>query len=106
MSVAASRVLLGLHYLSDVLAGIVIGCAVGIAAFSVLGRVYNSRMSEYSHVAERCLCRLLSGTLRHGERKKLPSGEASNDAVPLNGTVLDSEQLKQIFGSDFDNGTP
>lgn len=37
MSIAASRVLLGLHYLSDVLAGIVIGCVVGLAAFSVLG---------------------------------------------------------------------
>ena len=49
MSIAASRVLLGLHYLSDVLAGIVIGCLVGLAAFSCWGRVYsdpvyNSRM--------------------------------------------------------------
>jgi undecaprenyl-diphosphatase len=33
ISVACSRVLLGLHYLSDVLAGILIGCTVGIAAF-------------------------------------------------------------------------
>jgi len=33
MSVASSRVLLGLHYLSDVLAGIVIGCMIGVAAF-------------------------------------------------------------------------
>lgn len=33
MSVAASRVLLGLHFLSDVLAGIVIGSALGIAGF-------------------------------------------------------------------------
>ena len=37
MSIAASRVLLGLHYLSDVLAGILIGCAVGLTAFSLLG---------------------------------------------------------------------
>jgi hypothetical protein len=36
--------------------------------------------------------------------KKLPSGEASNDTVLVNGTALDSEQLKQIFGSDFENG--
>jgi hypothetical protein len=36
--------------------------------------------------------------------KKLPSGEASNDTVLVNGTALDSDQLKQIFGSDFDNG--
>lgn len=36
--------------------------------------------------------------------KKLPSGEASNDTVQVTGTALDSEQLKQIFGSDFDNG--
>jgi undecaprenyl-diphosphatase len=37
MSVASSRVLLGLHYLSDVVAGILIGCTVGIAAFLLLG---------------------------------------------------------------------
>lgn len=36
--------------------------------------------------------------------KKLPSGEMSNDGVRVEGSVLDSEQLKQIFGSDFDNG--
>jgi undecaprenyl-diphosphatase len=35
-SIAASRLLLGLHYLSDVVAGIAIGCAVGLTAFSVL----------------------------------------------------------------------
>lgn len=33
-SVAASRVILGLHYLSDVLAGMLIGSAIGIAAFA------------------------------------------------------------------------
>jgi undecaprenyl-diphosphatase len=33
VSVAASRVILGLHYISDVLAGILIGTAVGVAAF-------------------------------------------------------------------------
>jgi undecaprenyl-diphosphatase len=33
VSVAASRVILGLHYLSDVLVGIVIGAAIGVAAF-------------------------------------------------------------------------
>ncbi|HVW86439.1 MAG TPA: phosphatase PAP2 family protein [Bryobacteraceae bacterium] len=37
VSVASSRVLLGLHYLSDVLAGILIGCLIGVAAFLVLG---------------------------------------------------------------------
>jgi len=36
LSIAASRILLGLHYLSDVLAGILIGCAVGVAAWSLL----------------------------------------------------------------------
>lgn len=35
MSIAASRVLLGLHYLSDVLAGILIGCALGLASYSL-----------------------------------------------------------------------
>jgi undecaprenyl-diphosphatase len=33
ISVASSRVILGLHYLSDVLAGIAIGSAIGVAAF-------------------------------------------------------------------------
>jgi undecaprenyl-diphosphatase len=33
LSVAASRVILGLHYLSDVLAGIVLGTLIGLAAF-------------------------------------------------------------------------
>jgi undecaprenyl-diphosphatase len=33
LSVAASRVILGLHYLSDVLVGILIGTAIGVAAF-------------------------------------------------------------------------
>lgn len=32
-SVAASRVILGLHYMSDVIAGILIGVATGMAAF-------------------------------------------------------------------------
>jgi undecaprenyl-diphosphatase len=35
LSVAASRVILGLHYLSDVLAGILIGTAIGVAAFEL-----------------------------------------------------------------------
>jgi len=38
LSVAASRVLLGLHYLSDVLAGMVIGTAIGLAAFHWAGQ--------------------------------------------------------------------
>jgi undecaprenyl-diphosphatase len=33
LSVAASRVILGLHYLSDVLVGILIGTAIGVVAF-------------------------------------------------------------------------
>ncbi len=33
MSVAASRVVLGLHYFSDVLAGILIGCTIGLICF-------------------------------------------------------------------------
>jgi undecaprenyl-diphosphatase len=36
MSVAASRILLGLHFLSDVIAGIAIGCLLGLAAFSLV----------------------------------------------------------------------
>jgi len=33
LSVGASRVILGLHYLSDVVAGILIGAVIGVAAF-------------------------------------------------------------------------
>jgi membrane-associated phospholipid phosphatase len=33
VSVATSRVIPGLHYISDVLAGILIGTAAGVAAF-------------------------------------------------------------------------
>jgi len=39
LSVASSRLLLGLHYLSDVLAGIVIGTGIGYAAFVLSGGV-------------------------------------------------------------------
>jgi undecaprenyl-diphosphatase len=38
MSVAASRILLGLHYLSDVIAGIAIGCGLGLGAALVVVR--------------------------------------------------------------------
>lgn len=34
LSVAASRVILGLHYLSDVVAGMVIGLTIGVCAFT------------------------------------------------------------------------
>lgn len=37
LSVAASRIVLGLHYLSDVLAGTVIGSLIGYLAFNLLG---------------------------------------------------------------------
>jgi hypothetical protein len=47
---------------------------------------------------------LMSGTAAMAKEKKLPSGEATNDVVAIAATALDSEQLKQIFGSDFDNG--
>jgi|SRR6185312_1230217 len=36
LSVAASRVILGLHYLSDVLVGVAIGTAIGVLVFHVL----------------------------------------------------------------------
>ncbi|HVW86438.1 MAG TPA: hypothetical protein VHB50_17250 [Bryobacteraceae bacterium] len=36
--------------------------------------------------------------------KKLPSGDAANETVDAAVTALDSDELKQIFGTDFDNG--
>ncbi|NDJ14795.1 MAG: hypothetical protein EBY17_26990, partial [Acidobacteriia bacterium] len=44
---------------------------------------------------------VLGGLLALAGEKKLPSGEASNEAVGLQATVLDDEQLQQIFSSDF-----
>jgi hypothetical protein len=35
--------------------------------------------------------------------KRLPAGEASNDTVKVAATCLDAEQLKETFGTDFDN---
>jgi hypothetical protein len=35
--------------------------------------------------------------------KKLPSGEASNEAVAVTATALNADELQQIFGSNFDN---
>ncbi len=39
LSVAASRVILGLHYVSDVVAGIAIGIAIGVGAFAWAGSI-------------------------------------------------------------------
>jgi len=35
--------------------------------------------------------------------KKLPSGEAANDVVSVQASVLDDEHLQQIFSSDFNH---
>ncbi|MGD1070809.1 MAG: phosphatase PAP2 family protein [Bryobacteraceae bacterium] len=37
LSIASSRIVLGLHYLSDVLAGMLIGCTIGVASISWFG---------------------------------------------------------------------
>jgi hypothetical protein len=42
-------------------------------------------------------------TLAFGKEKKLPSGDAVNEAASVNATCLDADELKQIFGTDFDN---
>ena len=51
-------------------------------------------------------CVLSPGTFSHStaqaKEKKLPSGEAANELVNVSATVMDSDQLKEIFGSDFD----
>src|SRR6266702_2913934 len=35
--------------------------------------------------------------------RKLPSGEASNEAVAVIATALNDDEMQQIFGSDFDH---
>jgi hypothetical protein len=42
-------------------------------------------------------------SLAWSKDKKLPSGDAMNEAVGVNASVLDADELKQIFGTDFDN---
>jgi hypothetical protein len=37
------------------------------------------------------------------KEKKLPSGEAGNEVVHVEATCLDAAQLKDTFGTDFDN---
>jgi hypothetical protein len=37
------------------------------------------------------------------KEKRLPSGDAANEAVRVEATCLDSAQLKETFGTDFDN---
>ncbi|MDP9171328.1 MAG: hypothetical protein M3N54_11975 [Acidobacteriota bacterium] len=46
---------------------------------------------------------ILFCALLQGKEKKLPSGDAADERVSLTASVLDSAELKQIFGSDFDN---
>lgn len=94
-----------MHYLSDVLAGIVIGCALGVTSFSLLEPVYNSRMGANIRILSVFVAfSLTPGAITLAKEKRLPSGEAGNDVVAITATALDSEQLKQIFNSDFDNG--
>ena len=45
---------------------------------------------------------LLAVLSAYGGEKKLPAGEASADTVLIEASCLDSEHLKDIFGTDFD----
>ncbi len=49
------------------------------------------------------LCLLLVAGAASARDKRLPAGDAANDLVAVNATVIDANELKQIFGSDFDN---
>ncbi len=42
MSIAASRIMLGLHYLTDVLAAIALGCAIGMSIFLAIPPLLNA----------------------------------------------------------------
>ncbi len=44
---------------------------------------------------------LLFCALSSAKDRKLPTGQASNDVVLLEASVLDSDAITQIFGSDF-----
>ena len=55
-------------------------------------------------IAAALLFTLTGGTAGGAAKdKKLPSGEASNDAVSIEATYFDAAQLKDTFGTDFDN---
>jgi len=64
--------------------------------------VYNSGMLRFTATMV-LLCALAGDFPAKAREKKLPSGDASDDRVSLTASALDSAELKQIFGSDFDN---
>jgi hypothetical protein len=49
------------------------------------------------------LTALLLSAAAAARDRKLPSGEASNEAVAVTATALNADEMQQIFGSDFDN---
>jgi hypothetical protein len=48
------------------------------------------------------ICPVLIGPATAGE-KKAPQGHAEDDGVAITATVVSAEQVKQMFGTDFDN---
>jgi len=46
---------------------------------------------------------LLLSALAWSRDRKLPGGEAANEVVEVAATALDADQLRQTFGTDFDN---
>jgi hypothetical protein len=48
------------------------------------------------------ICPVLIGPVTAGE-KKAPQGHAEDDGVAITATVVSPEQIKQMFGTDFDN---
>jgi hypothetical protein len=50
-----------------------------------------------------CAAALLLGGRASAGEKRLPMGEAGNETVHIEATYYDSAQLKETFGTDFDN---
>ncbi len=93
LSVAASRVILGLHYLSDVVAGMLIGILIGMAAFEWIHPSMKTAVIS--------LLLLFSIALQAGEKKPPQGHEEDASVADQRRRSSASISSARTFGSDF-----